>query len=491
MTSTAQRPRSDPTSERITVITRDNIRVLHPHGHKRSSKAVVLQPGDVDRIKSAATVITKDEQDRRNMSQMRERVSAAEAAKQRRDHMEEMEKRRTAHLQLSDIEKEAKEKANYLLSKAQMQLDEEEDDIKRMNELILYAKCVAIRDAQVEEKQLIRQERKLEDQRLDAMMEEERQADLRRMENRQQARVSEMRRGAQVIERQIAERREAALLEAERKDQETKATLATIAKQAAEDQAEKRRKQDAQRTLMHQVVLANTEAVNKKKQQKLADQDEDRKLLAYLVAKEQREMEKDREQQARAAEREKELSRLRAAQKRATDKLAEQDALRAKRAYEAYEREWRRKELETAERRSRDEAALRAERARQQAAREAAISVEASHLRQEFMENVRQQAETEAKIKRDEQLRHEMNRKYSREVQSQISSRESIKKKDREDFFMEGIRLESERQDKRGKIDAIRSRKLDELRRIGVPQKYCKEVERKMVLGDKQGRLAP
>ncbi|ORZ38767.1 tumor suppressor, Mitostatin-domain-containing protein [Catenaria anguillulae PL171] len=480
-----------PSSENITVITRDNIRVLHPHGKKRNATAVVLRPEDVNRIKNAAVVITKDQELARSMAQTHERVLQAEAARERRLRMEEFEKRRTGHLQLSDVEREAKEKANYLLAKAQLQMDEEEDDIKRMNELILYAKCVAIRDAQVDEKIMIHHERKAEEQRLDAMMEAERQADLRRMEQRHQARLAEMRRGAQVIQKQISERHEAALLEAERRDQETKATLATIAKQAAEDKAEKLNKLKAQRELMHQVVKANTEAINKKKQQKSADQEEDRRLLQYLIAKEKKEMEKDREAQARKAEREKELSRLRAAQQRATDKQAEQDALRAKRATEAYEREWRRKELETAEKKAREEAALRAERARQQEAREAAIAVEASHLRQEFLENVKQLAETEARIKREEQMKIEQNRKYSLEVQRQIAQREAEKKKEREEFFMEGIRLESERRNQRAKIDGIRSRKLNELRSLGVPDKYCKEVERKMLLADKPGRLAP
>jgi hypothetical protein len=33
-----------------------------------------------------------------------------------------------------------------------MQMEEQEDDIKHLNELMLYAKCVSIRDMQVEQK---------------------------------------------------------------------------------------------------------------------------------------------------------------------------------------------------------------------------------------------------------------------------------------------------------------------------------------------------
>ena len=66
--------------------------------------------------------------------------------------MELYDQQRTQNSKLSELELEAKQKANHLLAKAQIQIEEQEDDIKHMNELMLYAKCVAIRDTQVEEK---------------------------------------------------------------------------------------------------------------------------------------------------------------------------------------------------------------------------------------------------------------------------------------------------------------------------------------------------
>ena len=66
--------------------------------------------------------------------------------------MEEYDHKRSANSKLSELEQEAKEKSTYLLAKAQMQLEEQEDEIKHMNELMLYAKCVSIRDIQVNEK---------------------------------------------------------------------------------------------------------------------------------------------------------------------------------------------------------------------------------------------------------------------------------------------------------------------------------------------------
>jgi hypothetical protein len=49
---------------------------------------------------------------------------------------------------------------------------------------------------------------------------------------------------------------------------------------------------------------------------KVAEEEEDRKVLKYLLDKEKREEEQDRLAQQKKAEREKELSRLRAAQEK-------------------------------------------------------------------------------------------------------------------------------------------------------------------------------
>ena len=68
---------------------------------------------------------------------------------------------------MSDLDIEAKERNEHLLAQARLQMQEQEDEIKRLNEMILQAKIYAIRDAQLQEKQQIEQEVKHEDRRLD------------------------------------------------------------------------------------------------------------------------------------------------------------------------------------------------------------------------------------------------------------------------------------------------------------------------------------
>lgn len=142
------------------------------------------------------------------------------------------------------------------------------------------------------------------------------------------------------------------------------------------------------------------------------------------------------------------------------DKQAEQDALRAQRAYEAYEREWRRKEKDSAEKQAQLEKDIREERYRQQQAREKAIALESQKLKEQFFTSLEQQKMIESKIKAEAMERAEMNRQYAFEVQAQIREKEQLRKKNREDFFLEGVRLAQERNEKKSKIDAIKERKI-------------------------------
>ena len=78
-----------------------------------------------------------------------------------------------------------------------MQLDEEHDDVKHMNQMMLYSKVVTIRDKQLEE--TIEREWVEEQKRLDIMMEIERLKGLKVAEEREIIRQLAQRKGATVI----------------------------------------------------------------------------------------------------------------------------------------------------------------------------------------------------------------------------------------------------------------------------------------------------
>ncbi len=67
-----------------------------------------------------------------------------------------------------------KQVKDSILAWAEAQLDEEKDDVKHMNQMVIYSKCVTIRDKQLEEQKRLEEEYRAENKRLDIMMEIER-----------------------------------------------------------------------------------------------------------------------------------------------------------------------------------------------------------------------------------------------------------------------------------------------------------------------------
>ena len=74
----------------------------------------------------------------------------------------------------TEEEKYSETRAKGILAHAEEQLDEEIDEVKNMNQMMIYSKCVTIRDKQLEEQKRLEEEYREEERRLDIMMEIER-----------------------------------------------------------------------------------------------------------------------------------------------------------------------------------------------------------------------------------------------------------------------------------------------------------------------------
>merc|ERR1719247_2241341 len=258
--------------------------------------------------------------------------------------MMQMEEERKKNEMLQSGNKEGRAASNSVLEKAKQMMDEEMDDVKHMNQMMLYSKVVTIRDAQIQEKRYVQQEKEEEERELDMMMEIERLKGLKMYEEREKARIDDQRRGAQVIIEQIKDRQAQRMREEEQRDQERAFILRQIDALKQEEVEQQKAKKIAAHRLMQEVNHANSAAMKIKEEKMLAEKLEDQKILDYQRQKEVREREVEEEKAHLAAEKEKETAKLRAMQEKAQDKAAEMDALRAKRAVEAAERVARQKE---------------------------------------------------------------------------------------------------------------------------------------------------
>ena len=138
---------------------------------------------------------------------------------------------------------------------ADKQMAEELDDVKKMNQMMLYAKVVTIRDAQLNEKKTIEKERLEEERRLDTIMEVERLKALKMYEERDQRRKADQKNGAQVIINQMQERERERVRQLELQDQERDAMVIQNNDMKQEEIRQLIDKKEAGKKLLEEVCL--------------------------------------------------------------------------------------------------------------------------------------------------------------------------------------------------------------------------------------------
>jgi len=442
---------------------------------------IVLPSYEINRMREEAVILTNED-----IAAMKKRVgeekdksrAVSNARKQKMLHLEEERKKRVPP---SETESLKIEKDENTLNRAQFMLEEELDDVKRMNQMMLYSKCVTIRDAQIEEKKHIMEENEEEERRLDLMMEVERLKALEAYEEREKKRAQDRLRGAAILKKQIDERALERQRQEELRDQDKQQMLAEIERMKEEELQQQYEKRVAGRKLLEEVAKANQAQIERKKMIVHAEKEEDSRIAMYLREKELREQSQAEEAERIRREREQEVARLRAEQEKAADKQAELDELRAMRAQEAYEREWREKEKAEAERRIAINADLAAAREQQKNVKMKQLSDLARMEQEDFYRVIAAQREQEEQDRQQQIQQSQIRKNHKEEILNQISQNDETRKKERQEYLEEGEKLRQRHKDEKLRLEKIKGRKLTELNSAGVPAKYRAELERKKI----------
>ncbi|EDL94720.1 coiled-coil domain containing 19 [Rattus norvegicus] len=469
----------DHKPETIQLITRDMVRELIVPTEDPSGESLIISPEEFERIKWASHVLTKEELNAREQAFKKEKEAILDAVTVRKKIMKQKEMAWNNNKKLSDLEEVARARAQNLLQRANNLRMEQEEELKDMSKIILNAKCHAIRDAQILEKQQIKKELDEEERRLDHMMEIDRQQSLQRQEDRERRRREERIRGKRHIVEQMKKNEEERSLQAEHREQEKEQMLAYLERLQEEDLQDLERRHQEKLKMQAEIKRINDENQRQKAemlaQEKLADQ----MVMEFTKKKMAREAEFEAEQEKIRKEKEKEIARLRALQEKAQDYRAEQDALRAKRNQEVADREWRLKEKENAQKKIETEEKLRKSRLDQVAFKEHTLAVQVQRDRDEFERILRAQREQIEKEKREQEKKAAGCLQHANELRRQVRENQQKQVQNRLATFEEGRRLKEEAQKRRERIEDIKKQKLEELRATGLPEKYCIEAERK------------
>jgi len=446
----------------------------------------VLAWGDYVRVRENAVVQTQAERHAQELLTETKHDQVAQASRTRRKEFEEFDVTRKTNMAPTELDIETARKEQSMLANARELLAEQDDEIKKINELILEAKVHAVRDAQVSEKREIKQAEAEHDYRLDLMMEEERVRGLLEAERIEKALKDEHMEGRRELEAQIDERQLQGLLNNEIREQEQMAMLEKLELLHLEDFESAQQKRDEARALMADVTRANQEAIRIRQARESAAQLEDAKMAEFLAMKAEREQELEEDGLRKKALWERQQARMVESQDAQHTLQGERDALAEKRAYAERERKARAQAVVDARNKSlaRDELLTglntQLESHAHERARVADDDYTEFHMNLAALNDV---IETEKVIETESHARRVANKDG---VIEQIKEKERKAIKERVNFFEEGSELGKEAAERATRIAEIKEKKLELLRMTGIDSSHLVQVERAVEVNNRR-----
>jgi len=441
------------------------------------SNSIVISRTELEKIKVAAVVKTEAEKivERENAEQLK--AEREQKARERKERMIALEEQAKRHAKKSDAELEEEARAEAIRKNADEKLNSNADLSRLLNTLSSRAAAFTIRDQQIEDKRRLEEQNREYERQMDLIMELDRLKDLKRREEEENMRRQKRVDAKKVIVDQIDERHRAKLIAAEAREQENQAMRNLMKKYEEEDKhSAARRHVEIERSKV-EVMQANDEAIQKKKEEKLREKMEMEEILRYQALKDAEAARREEEEKLLDRKKKEMQAKLLAQQEKSQNKLAEVDELRARRAAEAREREARSKEKQLMEKKKVVMEKLLTDRAKQEESKKENEAMERQKeelLFQKTLEVVKQQEVAEKlEMERKKEAAHQ----HRSQVQNQIAEAETSRKRERAAKFEEGAKLREEEAKSLVKMNMMKEKILKELEAKGVDPTYLAEVK--------------
>ena len=368
------------------------------------------------------------------------------------------------------------EEAKKILAE-QNKVSKDDDAVKIMDKMVLYAKIATIRDRQLDERKVMEDIYKQKENRLEVMMELERLKEIQFLQDREKELKRQRMQGAKIVIEQIKESDHERMKKREQQERERIQMLKAMEKLAEEDKRRQEELRLRQQNQINEAVAANKIAQLAKQKKVLEEKEEDLKILIFQREKDRQEEAILAEKKRIAAETEIELQKLREKQKRSSDKQGELDAIRAKRAFEENERKERQKEEEKKLEQQRIMEMLVLENKKQKEAKEKILAEEAKREKEEFNKRIMEQMKEIEKEKQIALKKKEDNLKNQEAILKQIAEKEELGKNSYQEKMEEGRKIKEKLDEYKKNLEAIRRQKIAELKSLNIKDKYIVPLE--------------
>jgi len=299
--------------------------------------SAILSLGEYRRIKNNSQFVADKTEDEKTREERH--LNYLKRAEEYKNKLRNYDKTHiNPNIQESEADRDNRIKNEQIIEKAKRIIESQDDLVKTMDKMVLYAKIASIRDKQLKDKKVQEEILKKKDEKLSVLSEIQRLKELKAQEEADNIIKQKRKEGSKIIMEQIEYNKKVAEEERKQVEREKKEMLENVAKLNKEAEEKLRLDKERGEEMLKNILEANARSAKEKAEKKQAEIDEDLKILAYN--KEQARLENER---LKAIEKEKEmkeleLKKLREKQSKMNDNKAIMDEIRMKRAFEDNER---------------------------------------------------------------------------------------------------------------------------------------------------------
>lgn len=378
----------------------------------------------------------------------------------------------------AELEEEFKNKDEGILSKAKFLQEEAIDEVKIMRQKMLYAKCAQIRAKQIQDRENEKEREEVISKKLDQEMEAARVEKIRQEELIASKKKLQQRKDLETIQEQLQEKEKQRQIEEDILDQERKALKEMIISQEIEAKEKHKQKIIAGKTLLKQVLDANSKAIRRKQEEKQREIEEDAKILQWQHEKRLQEEDIEKEKILMQKKKDRDFYEVAAKVKKCADTRAEEDAARArKHQLEEWQKQ---KSRENREKQRQQDIVDDLAKARvvQLERKEKTLIEQKEQEMKEWKRIGKQKAEEEAKLIATEKQKQKVNKSHQERLILQIREREQLKLRKRLELIQQGSKIKDENIRFENIVKRKKKEILQEMKDQNIPSKYCADVAR-------------
>ena len=373
--------------------------------------------------------------------------------------------------QLETLKKLQDEESMKILENENI-ISKEDDYVKQMDKMVLYAKVATIRDRQIIDKKKIEEINKKKEEKLDLLMELERLKDLKYREEEKEKLIKKQREGSLILKEQIKNIQHERELQKELIEKEGK-EMKKLMEKIFEDEKKKKEQEKIKNEIrIKEFLEANRISILNKEKRKKEEKEEDIKIYEYNIEKAKKEEEMFQEKKRLEIKKELELSKLRDKQLKINDNKEELDSLRAKRTFEENERKIRKKEMDDMINKQKKINELIRDNKRQIEAKELILAEEAIKEKEQFNNIINEQIKEIDRLNEIEKKKKEQFVNHREELKKQILNKQEKEKIDRREILEEGRKIRQNNEEYKKNLEKVKKQRINYLKSLNIEDKY-------------------